>query len=199
MSARRLLRVALAPLWLSVALPVSVLLPTAAVAAELPGDTPEALRSFVEGLEPAQRERIASRLESLPPRRRARAFRRFEGASAEERVRILERLERRSARGLRSAPEGRGMDREAVHARLATMSPEERRAFRRQLQQWRRLDPAGRKAMRRRLTRFRELDPPAQEALVARSFPELDDEARATRLEALRAAAAALPAREGVR
>ncbi len=188
-------------MWLGVALPM-VAAPAMALAVELPADTPAELRGFVEGLEPAQRERIAKRLDALPERRRKRVFRRFEQATEGARARLLERLERRSqgaarrgegASGAPRARRGGGPDREVVRERLASMSSEERRAFRRQLQRWRSLEPARRKAMRRRLVRFRELDAPAQEALVQRSFPGLDADARAARLEALRAAAAALP------
>ena len=188
-----------AALWLGIALPALVA-SAAAWAAPLPADTPDALRSFVEGLAPAQQERIAKRLGALPERRRTRVFRRFEQASDDERARLLQRLERRSQGSARggdgSAPatrprRGGGLDREVLRERLASMSPDQRRAFRRQLQRWRSLEPERRKAMRRRLVRFRELDGPAQEALVERSFPELDADARAARLEALRAAAAA--------
>ena len=84
------------------------------------------------------------------------------------------------------------IDREVLRKRVEEMSPGERRAFRRQVDQWRKLGPQGKERMRGRLEVFRALTAEQQAALIEKQFPARSAEERACILTRLRAASEAL-------
>ncbi len=162
-------------------------------------EPPASLRRWLEGLPPLQRRAVVQRLRKMRPAERRRFFRRWEGMTHAERRHLQHRMEEQVDRAVRAAQERQrrrqlerdqpSLDRDVLRKRVEEMSPPERRAFRRQLNQWRKLGPRGKERMRGRLEVFRSLTPEQQVALIERQFPGKSEDERARILTQLRAAA----------
>ncbi|MBM4384402.1 MAG: DUF3106 domain-containing protein [Deltaproteobacteria bacterium] len=146
-------------------------------------ELPPRLDRSLRELSHAERRVVLRKLRRMPPSERLDFFRDFERNSEHERREQVDALRRRP----RELPEA--LRNPEMRQRLREMSPQERRAFFRQAQEWREMSPRERGRMRTRLEKFGALSDSEQRALVDEKFGAHSPEQRDKLLRDLRSAA----------